>query len=355
VTKNWKESNRRRNNESGVSFDMANSKEMEPDKIKGEKIDDAQKVHLLHMMMRIREMEERAYELYTKEKIRGFLHLYDGEEATAVGVIENLEKDDGLVATYREHGHALVRGVSMNHIMAEMYGKAEGCSGGRGGSMHLFDKETNFFGGSAIVANGIPMAVGLGQAYKMQQTDSIACCFFGEGAVDEGAFHESMNLASLWNLPVLFVCENNLYSMGMPFELAEAETDLVRKAKAYKMDASTVNGMDVLAVSDSAKQAIDYVREEKRPYFLECQTYRFRAHSMFDPERYREKEEVEEWRKKDPIRTFSRRLQDEKILTEEELQELQERVKKEADSAVQFAERGTEEPVDTLTKYVYST
>lgn len=312
------------------------------------------KRHLLHQMMRIRRMEEKAYELYTEEKIRGFLHLYDGEEAVAVGVIENLREEDGIVATYREHGHALVRGVSMEKIMAEMYGKAEGCSGGRGGSMHLYDKETNFYGGSAIVANGLPMAAGLAMAHKMQKRNAIICCFFGEGAVDEGEFHESLNLASLWNLPVLFVCENNLYSMGMPFELAEAETDLVKKAESYGLQGVSVDGMDILKVHKAAIAAVNYVREKTRPYFLECKTYRYRAHSMFDPERYREKEEVKEWKKKDPIKTFSEKLLKEEIISEKELNDLENQVSEEVKAAVRFAEEGTEEPVENLSRYVYS-
>lgn len=321
------------------------------EKVKGNK---DKSLHLLKQMIRIRQLEEKAYELYTQEKIRGFLHLYDGEEAVAVGVIENLLKDDAIIATYREHGHALARGVSMNSIMAELYGKEEGCSGGRGGSMHLYDKKTNFMGGSAIVGNGLPMAVGVGMAFKRQKKESIACCFFGEGAVDEGEFHESLNLASLWDLPVLFVCENNLYSMGMPFELAEAETNLVKKAEAYNVKGTSVDGMDVMVVLTAADKAIKYVRKEQRPYFLECQTYRYRAHSMFDPERYRAKQEIKEWKKKDPIATFRDQLKNEQLLTDEEFREINEQVGREVKTAVAFAEEGTDEPVENLKKYVYS-
>ncbi|MDR8393943.1 pyruvate dehydrogenase (acetyl-transferring) E1 component subunit alpha [Aliifodinibius sp. S!AR15-10] len=330
------------------------TKKTAPKKAKSPTAGNKKKIHLLHQMMRIRAMEEKAYELYTQEKIRGILHLYDGEEAVAVGVIENLQKDDSIVGTYREHGHALIRGVSMNSIMAEMYGKAEGCSGGRGGSMHLYDKATNFLGGSAIVANGLPMAVGVAFAYKRQKNNAIACCFFGEGAVDEGEFHESLNLASLWELPVLFVCENNLYSMGMPFELAEAETNLIKKAESYDIKGEIANGMDVMAVVKASEKAIGYVRKEQKPFFLECQTYRYRAHSMFDPERYRKKEEVREWKKKDPITTFTETLKTEGILSEEELKELQDKVADEVETSVQFAENGTEEPVEDLARYVYS-
>lgn len=333
---------------------MASTKKTVANKSTVKKLKKSQKLHLLSQMIRIRQMEEKAYEMYTKEKIRGFLHLYDGEEAVAVGIIENLGNDDGIVATYREHGHALIAGVSMNSIMAEMYGKAEGCSGGRGGSMHLYDKATNFYGGSAIVANGLPMAVGLAMAYKMQNRDTIACCFFGEGAVDEGEFHESMNLASLWNLPVLFACENNLYSMGMPFELAEAETNLVKKAKSYKIEGATVDGMNVLKVFNASLKAINYVRDQKKPYFLECLTYRFRAHSMFDPERYRDKAEVKEWKKRDPITTFIDRLRQEGVLNEEELNKIRRRVAEEVEASVDFSEKGTDEPLETLARFVYS-
>jgi len=313
-----------------------------------------EKLHLLHQMMRIRQMEEKAYELYTQEKIRGFLHLYDGEEAVAVGVIENLTDDDSIVATYREHGHALIRGVPMEKIMAEMYGKQEGCSGGRGGSMHLYDKDTNFFGGSAIVGNGLPMAVGVAFAYKKQKKEAVACCFFGEGAVDEGEFHESMNLASLWDLPVLFVCENNLYSMGMPFQLAEAETDLVAKSESYNIKGASVDGMDVMAVHEATKKALNYIRKEQKPYFLECKTYRYRAHSMFDPERYRKKSEVKEWKKRDPIETFSEKLRKEKVLNNADWKKLNEQATEEVEAAVRFAEEGTLEPIENLTKHVYS-
>lgn len=333
---------------------MKTDQQKKTKKGKGKTIPKELGIHLLRQMMRIRQMEERAYELYTREKIRGFLHLYDGEEAVAVGVIENLKQEDSIVATYREHGHALVRGVSMESIMAEMYGKEEGCSRGRGGSMHLYDKETNFYGGSAIVANGLPMAVGVAFAYKRQQNNAINCCFFGEGAVDEGEFHESLNLASLWEVPVLFVCENNLYSMGMPFELAEAETDLVKKAEAYNVKGMSVDGMDVLAVHEAAQKAIAYVREKKKPYFLECQTYRFRAHSMFDPERYRDKEEVQVWKKKDPITRLTGQMKKEQKINERELSDLQKEVHMELEAAVAFAEEGTDEPIDKLTDYVYS-
>jgi TPP-dependent pyruvate/acetoin dehydrogenase alpha subunit len=209
---------------------------------------------LLARMIRIRAFEEKCAEVYTQEKIRGFMHLYDGEEAVAVGVIPLLEARDRIVATYREHGHALVRGVAMNAVMAEMYGKASGCSGGRGGSMHLFDRAANFYGGNAIVGGGLPLAVGLALGSRLSKDGAVTACFFGEGAAAEGEFHESLNLAALWDLPVLFVCENNLYAMGTALDRSEAETDIHRKAESYRIASEAVDGMDVVAVEVAARR-----------------------------------------------------------------------------------------------------
>jgi pyruvate dehydrogenase E1 component alpha subunit len=305
-------------------------------------------------MLRIRRFEEKAAELYSATKIRGFLHLYDGEEAVAVGVMQALTPDDAVVATYREHGHALARGLSAGAIMAEMYGKQEGCSRGRGGSMHLFDDTTRFYGGNAIVGGGLPVTVGLALAHKMQGKPHVACCFFGEGAVAEGEFHESMNLAALWQLPVLFVCENNLYAMGTALERSESETHLTAKAASYAVPAAAVDGMDVLAVGAAAQQAVAAVRAGEGPYFLECQTYRFRAHSMFDAQLYRDKTEVDTWRQRCPIATFTQVLQDQGTLGEADVEELERQVATEVEAAVAFAEAGTWEPVADLTRFVYS-
>ncbi len=227
-------------------------------------------------MIRVRMFEDKCAELYTQEKIRGFLHLYDGEEAIATGVIPVLTPDDRIVATYREHGHALLRGVPMKAVMAEMYGKRQGCSGGRGGSMHLFDAKTNFYGGNAIVGGGLPLAVGLALADRMRREKRVTACFFGEGAVAEGEFHESMNLAALWGLPVLFVCENNRYAMGTALDLSESETDIHAKAAVFKIAAEAIDGMDVVAVEAAARRAIHAIHETGKPYFLECRTFRFR-------------------------------------------------------------------------------
>jgi pyruvate dehydrogenase E1 component subunit alpha len=306
-------------------------------------------------MLRIRRMEERCAQLYGETKIRGFLHLYIGEEAVAAGVMPNLRPEDKVVATYREHGHALLRGVSMNAIMAEMFGKREGCSGGRGGSMHLFDRATNFLGGNAIVGGGLPMAVGLALADKLAgRRDRITACFFGEGAVAEGAFHEAMNLASLWRVPVLFLCENNLYAMGTALSRSEAQIDLTAKLTGYGIPAAQVNGMNVLAVHDAASRAIEQVRREQSPVFLELHTYRFRAHSMFDAELYRDKKEVERWKTHGPIHTFTDKLKAAGMMSEDDFLGLDREVMAEVEAAVAFAEAGQWEPVENLMHDVLS-
>jgi|CXWL01.1.fsa_nt_gi pyruvate dehydrogenase E1 component beta subunit/2-oxoisovalerate dehydrogenase E1 component len=307
---------------------------------------------LLRHMVRIRRFEQKCAELYTQEKIRGFLHLYDGEEAVAAGIIPVLEERDRLVATYREHGHALARGVSMNAIMAEMYGKKEGCSGGRGGSMHVFDAQRKFYGGNAIVGGGLPLAVGLALADHSRKTGAVTACFFGEGAAAEGAFHESLNLASLWRLPVLFVCENNLYAMGTALGLSEAEADIHLKAKSYRIAAESVDGMDVVAVEAAARRAIAHIRDTGGPYFLECRTYRFRAHSMFDAQLYRSKDEVEAWRAKGPIVRFQTWALEAGLAHAEDVARIEKESDTEIDAAVAFAEAGTWEPVEYLTRYV---
>jgi len=309
---------------------------------------------LFRMMQLIRRFEERSAELYTQEKIRGFLHLYIGQEAVATGAIGILEPGDAVVATYREHGHALAHGVSANAIMAEMFGKVEGCSLGRGGSMHIFDAPTRFYGGNAIVGGGLPLAIGLALADQMQRRPRVTVCFFGEGAVAEGEFHESLNLAALWNLPVLFCCENNLYAMGTALHRSESEVDVSLKAASYQIPAWPVDGMDVLAVRDATRRAAAAVRHGGGPYFLEFKTYRFRSHSMFDPELYREKQEVETWKKRDPIAAFATRMLDAGVLTAEDVETAGSDVEREVEEAVRFAEAGTLEPVGDLTRFVYS-
>ena len=309
--------------------------------------DKALALAVLADMVRIRRMEEACAQLYGQQKIRGFLHLYIGEEAVAAGAVRALAPDDAIVATYREHGHALVRGIAAGAIMAEMYGQREGCCRGRGGSMHLFDAATRFYGGNAIVGGGLPIAVGLALADRMQGRPRVTAAFFGEGAVAEGVFHESMNLAALWRLPVAFFCENNLYAMGTALARSESQTDLCAKAAAFGMPASRVDGMDVVAVHEAARDAVGKVRGGG-PCFVEFQTYRYRAHSMFDPDLYRDKAEIEAWKKRGPIHNLSNRLKAQGALTEEEFLALDVAAAKEVEEAVAFAEAGSLEPVEDL-------
>jgi len=308
--------------------------------------------HLLRQMIRIRHFESKCVELYQAQKILGFLHLYDGEEAVSVGVMEALGADDAVIATYREHGQAIARGIGMDVLMAEMLGKQEGCCRGRGGSMHIFDKAARFYGGNAIVGGGLPLAVGVALGDKMQGRNTVTACFFGDGAVDEGEFHESMNLAALWRLPVLFVCENNLYAMGMALERAEAQTDIVAKAAGYRMPGVAIDGMDVVAVERAARDAVEQIRAGGGPQFLECRTYRFRAHSMFDAQLYRAKDEIEAWRKKGPIVRFEGWLLTNGLIREEEVRRIEAEADSEIDGAVAFAEAGTLEPVEELERFV---
>ncbi|MEE3635341.1 pyruvate dehydrogenase (acetyl-transferring) E1 component subunit alpha [Pseudomonas defluvii] len=309
---------------------------------------------LLRDMLRIRRFEERAAELYGEGKIRGFLHLYIGEEAVAVGVMHALGAHDAVVSTYREHGHALLKGVPMQAIFAEMYGHQEGCSRGRGGSMHLFDAKTRFYGGNAIVAGGLPLAVGLALADRMQGKTDVSVCFFGEGAMAEGAFHESMNLAALWQLPVLFCCENNLYAMGTALSRSQSQTDLCAKAAAYKVATQSVDGMDVIAVHQATSAALEHVRAGRGPYFLAFQTYRFRAHSMFDPELYRDKAEVEQWKARGPIHTYSARLKAQGVVDEAGFLAIAAQVEAQVEAAIADAEAGSLEPLEDLYRDVHT-
>ena len=318
------------------------------------RLDHAHIRELLRGMLRIRRFEGKCAELYTQEKIRGFLHLYDGEEAVAVGVMAALEPRDRIVSTYREHGHALARGISMESALAEMYGKATGCSGGRGGSMHLFDHETNFYGGNAIVGGGLPLATGLALGDAMKGQDRVTACFFGDGAVAEGEFHEAMNLAALWNLPVLFICENNLYAMGTALKRAQAESDIAMRAASYGMDAEAVDGMSVTAMEAAARRCVVAMRDDPRPHFIEARTYRFRAHSMFDPELYRDKDEVREWRKRDPIERFKGWLLDNNLIHEDEIAAIESEVDAQIANAVAAAEQAPWEAVEDLERDVVS-
>jgi pyruvate dehydrogenase E1 component alpha subunit len=308
---------------------------------------------LYRRMLLVRRFEERCVELYSAGRIRGFLHLYIGEEAVAVGVLDHLGPDDAVVATYRDHGQALARGVPAGPIMAEMLGKAEGVCRGRGGSMHLFHAPTRFYGGNGIVGGGLPLAVGLALADRMQGRERVTVCFFGEGAMAEGEFHESINLAALWHLPVLFLCENNLYAMGTALDRSESETNLPVKAASYEVPAWSCDGMDVVAVWEAAHRAVELVRSGGGPVFLEAKTFRFRAHSMYDPDRYRTKDEIEHWRERDPLLLMRERLASDGV-PDDTVSAFDDDVAAEIDAAVAFAEAGTDEPVESLLTFVTS-
>lgn len=311
-------------------------------------------IELLGGMLRIRRFEEKSAELYSLGRIRGFLHLYIGEEAIAVGAMRALEPRDAVVATYREHGHAIARGISMGSVMAEMYGKANGCSRGRGGSMHLFDAGLRFYGGHAIVGGGLPVAVGLALASKMKGEDCVTACFFGDGAVAEGEFHESMNLAALWGLRVAFLCENNLYAMGTAIERHQSQVEIAAKAAAYGIDSIAVDGMDVIAVEEATRRVVETVRAAGRPMLLEYKTYRFRAHSMYDAELYRSREEVELWKARCPIAGFIAAVKGRGLIGDGDVSSIEASVAREIDEAVACAEQGEWERVEDLHRFVYT-
>jgi len=313
---------------------------------------DMNRMEVLREMLFMRRFEERCVPLYQQERIRGFLHLYVGQEAVAVGVGSLLGPEDSIVGTYREHIHALVKGVSPEAVMAEMFGRTNGCSAGRGGSMHLFSREHRFVGGNAIVAGGLPLAVGLGFADAHFGHPTVCACFFGEGAMAEGAFHESMNLAALWKTPVLFACENNLYAMGTALARSEASTNLAMRAGSYGMPAWSVDGMDVESVIETTQRALTHIRAGQGPVFIEFQTYRFRPHSMYDPELYRSKQEIEQWRARDPLTVLGDRLRAVGELDDEIWAAMVAEVDAEIEDAVMRADEGGLEPVESLGRHV---
>ena len=307
------------------------------------------RLHLLKQMLRIRTFENHARELYMQEKIRGFLHLYNGQEAVATGVIENLSASDNVVGTYREHAHALIKGLSSREIMAEMFGKQEGCSRGRGGSMHLYSSRKKFFGGNAIVGSGISHAVGLGLAMKYKNENRHTVCFFGDGAIAEGDFHESLNMASLWSIPVLFCCENNYYAMGTAFSRHQAQVNLVKKVSCgYKIESSSVDGMDVESIFLHTQEVLKKIKETGRPHFIEFKTYRFQPHSMYDPDIYRTREEIQSWMRLCPIQNLKKKLFENYQLDEKQFNEIENAVVSEIRDAILFAENGTFEKMESL-------
>jgi pyruvate dehydrogenase E1 component alpha subunit len=304
-------------------------------------------------MMLIRRFEEKAAEMYARRKIGGFLHLYIGQEAVAVGAINVLGEDDYIVSHYREHGHALARGLDPGRLMAELFGRATGVSRGRGGSMHLFDASKGFMGGYAIVGGHMPIAVGLALASACLKNGRIVLNIFGDGAVNQGEFHESLNLASVWKLPVVFLCENNLYGMGTDVRRVSAEPELHKRACGYNMPADQVDGQDVLAVREAARRAVEWARAGKGPYFIEAVTYRFRGHSMADPELYRDKADVEPWKARDPILLFHRKLEADGMLATADFEAMQEEADRVADEAARFADESPEPDLDSLYEHVY--
>jgi len=308
---------------------------------------------LLSRMALIRRFEEEAGRQYQRAKAGGFLHLAIGEEATIVGTASVMREEDFLIGTYRTHGHAIARGTDPNRVMAELFGRVGGTSGGRGGSMHIFDAERRFMGGYGIVGGNLPIAAGLGLASQYKGEDAVTVCMFGDGASNTGNFGETMNLAALWTLPVLFLVENNLYGMGTAVERHSAQTDLSKKAEGYGISGTRVDGMDVMAVREGVAEGLRMAREEARPTLLEAFTYRFRGHSAADPEVYREREEVEEWREKDPIESFAQRCVEAGVLGEREVQQAREDAEKAVAAAVEFADASPEPPLDTMYEGLY--
>jgi pyruvate dehydrogenase E1 component alpha subunit len=312
----------------------------------------AQLLEFYRQMLAIRRMEEAAAKAYAQQKIGGFLHLYIGQEAVAVGSTAALKPEDYVIATYREHGQAYAKGTSARAIMAELYGRATGCSKGLGGSMHLFDAEKNFLGGYGIVGGHIPLACGVAFASKYRGDGRVTICFFGDGSASQGAFHEGLSLAALWHLPVVFICENNLYSMGTPLYRSLSVADVSQKALGYGIARDRFDGEDVIRVRDRVGEAVRRARHESTPTLIEIRTYRFRGHSMSDPGLYRTKEELEEWKKRDPILTARARLEQLRV-SEKEIEAMDEKVKTEIEDAVQFADESPEPKYEDLAQYTY--
>ncbi|GJQ34253.1 MAG: pyruvate dehydrogenase E1 component subunit alpha [Anaerolineaceae bacterium] len=313
-----------------------------------------QLLDLYHQMVLIRRVEERGAELYQAGKIGGFMHLYIGQEAVSTGLIAAREPRDRVITAYRDHGVAINCGIPASEVMAELLGKATGMSKGKGGSMHMASVEKNMWGGHAIVGGHLPVAAGLALGDQYAKNDNITICMFGDGATNIGYFHEALNLAKTWGLRVLWVCENNQYGMGTSVERASAVDEIRQKAEGYGMKNAEVNGMDVMAVYEAAKEAMGFIRKEGQPFFLEVDTYRFRGHSMGDPERYRKAEEVKQWQENDPIGIFNKYLLDKKVATRKALDEIEARVEEEVAKAVEFAETSPEPAMEALFEDIYA-
>jgi len=334
------------------TFDKAIKKTLTDQKspLKGLDLSEEKLIQIYREMLLIRRFEEKAAQMYGMEKIMGFCHLYNGQEAVAVGANAAMRETDYMLTAYRDHGHALVKGITSNEVMAELFGKVTGCSRGKGGSMHLFDAEKRMMGGHAIVGGHIPLAAGFAFGSKYKAEQDVTVCFFGEAAANQGVFHETLNMAALWKLPVVYICENNRYGMGTAFERAFAVWDIYERASAYNMPRDVVDGMDVLDMYRKTKEAVDRARYEHIPTFLEARTYRFRGHSMSDPihGHYRTKEEVEEMKAKDPIINFGELLKKENIFSEEQMKEMDDEIKKIVNESIEFAEKSEEPPLEDL-------
>ncbi len=310
---------------------------------------------MLYQMVLIRRFEEKAAEAYTLGKIGGFCHLYIGQEAVAVGSLSALRPDDYAMTSYRDHGHALVMGISPDEVMAELFGRAGGCSAGKGGSMHLFDADNHFLGGHGIVGGQIPLATGIAFATKYRNTDQVTLCYFGEAAVNQGAFHESLNMAQLWKLPCIYICENNQYGMGTSLARAMSISDVSRKAVGYDMASEFVDGMDVLAVREATQRAVERARKDHSPSLIEVRTYRFMGHSMSDPGHYRTRAEIEKYQERDPIKVFSDNLREQGVLDDNGLKEIEERVRGEVERSLKFADSSPEPAPEELFTDIYAT
>jgi pyruvate dehydrogenase E1 component alpha subunit len=305
-------------------------------------------------MLLIRRFEEKCAEAYSMGKIGGFCHLYIGQEAVAVGALSAIRKDDYVLTSYREHAHAISKGITPDAVMAELFGKVTGCSRGKGGSMHLFDKEVNFLGGHAIVGGQIPLATGVAFASKYKGTDQVTLCFFGEAAVNQGAFHESLNMAQLWKLPCIYICENNQYGMGTSQERAMSLRDVAQKACAYEIASEFVDGMDVLAVREATLRAVERARKNQLPTLLEVRTYRFMGHSMSDPGNYRTRAEIEKYQERDPIKVFLATLKEQKVLDDQAEKDIEKEVREIVERSVKFADESPEPPPEDLYKDIYA-
>jgi pyruvate dehydrogenase E1 component alpha subunit len=339
-------------NAAQVKEDHETRKAEQKDRI--EELDSETLLKLLNQMILIRRLEEKCAEAYSLGKIGGFCHLYIGQEAVAVGALSALRPDDYVLTSYRDHGHAIVKGISPDEIMAELYGKAGGCSAGKGGSMHLFDAGVNFLGGHGIVGGQIPLGTGVAFASKYKGTDQVTLCFFGEAAVNQGAFHESLNMAQLWKLPCIYICENNQYGMGTSLQRAMSLQDVSKKACAYEMASEFVDGMDVLAIREAVKRAVERARRDYLPTLLEVRTYRFMGHSMSDPGNYRTRTEIEKHQERDPIKLFTASLKEKGILTDDRLAAIEKEVREQVEHAARFADESPEPDPAELYTDVYA-